>query len=110
MSAAAFAKLQEYGDQLSRLGANDISYGGAGADVGIWCQLNETQQPGVPCGSLIARDPITGEKPVGTPESSGYFWYHHTEADTMDALPRDQFDQTTAAFAAYAWTVAEFGL
>lgn len=105
-----FGKLQAYGRQLERIGASDVSYGGAGADVGIWCQLNGTQQPGVPCGSLIVRDPITGVKPEGEPESSGYFWFHHTEADTMDALPRDQFDQSTAAFAVFAWTVAEFGI
>lgn len=50
-----FGKLQAYGRQLERIGASDVSYGGAGADVGIWCQLNGTQQPGVPCGSLIVR-------------------------------------------------------
>ena len=36
-----------------------------------------------------------------------YFWYHHTAADTMDKLSRDEFNRCVAAYAVMAYVVAD---
>lgn len=36
-----------------------------------------------------------------------YFWYHHTEADTVDKLSRDEFNRCVAAYAVMAYIVAD---
>ena len=91
VSDAEFAALVQHGKQVARLGAGNVTYGGAGvgqilrdspfcclnltkppnpgttqADTAVWC-------PTVPCGSQVVVDPITGLQPTPTPEGSGYF-------------------------------------
>lgn len=36
-----------------------------------------------------------------------YFAYHHTAADTLDKIDRDELSRATAAFAALTWMIAE---
>lgn len=40
-------------------------------------------------------------------ESLHYFDYHHTAADTLDKIDRDELTRATAAFAALAWMLAD---
>ena len=39
-----------------------------------------------------------------------YFWYHHTEADTIDKLDVKEFNQCVAASAVMTWIVADMPL
>ena len=98
-----FEGLQKAGEQLTRIGAGNVTYGGGGADTQVWCQA------GTPCGSQVVLDPFTGRPPTNTPEGSGYFWYHHTDADMMTGVKREQIDLCVAAFAGFTWTLAEYG-
>ena len=36
-----------------------------------------------------------------------YFWYHHTDADTMDKLDVGEFNQCVAAMAVMAYVIAD---
>ncbi len=36
-----------------------------------------------------------------------YFWFHHTDADTMDKLDPQQLAQCAAAMAVMAWEAAD---
>jgi len=36
----------------------------------------------------------------------GYFWYHHTDGDTMDKLNPTQLQLSATAMAVWAWGVA----
>ena len=70
-SDAAFATVTEIARLLDRIGAGGMTRGGGGADIGPIMAL------GVPGMGLNVED-------------SKYFWYHHTDADTVDKLdPRD---------------------
>ena len=40
-------------------------------------------------------------------ESRRYFDYHHTAADTLDKIDRDELSRATAAFAAMTWMLAD---
>lgn len=87
-SDAAFAIVHEVGRLLERIGAGTITRGGGGADIGPIMAL------GVPGMGLQ----VDGER---------YFWYHHTDADTIDKLDPREMALCTAAMAVMAWVVAE---
>jgi carboxypeptidase Q len=87
-SDAAFATVQEVGRLLERIGAGAITRGGGGADIGPIMAL------GVPGMGLQ----VEGER---------YFWYHHTDADTIDKLDPREMALCTAAMAVMAWVIAE---
>jgi carboxypeptidase Q len=40
-------------------------------------------------------------------EGSRYFWYHHTEADTLDKLDPNDLSRCVAAMAVLAYALAE---
>lgn len=73
---------------LESVGATRIRAGGAGADVG---PLTAAGVPGL------------GLQVDGT----RYFWYHHSEADTVDKLDPREMAQCVAAMAVMAYVVAE---
>jgi carboxypeptidase Q len=87
-SDEAFAIVQEAGKLLERIGAGAITRGGGGADIGPLMAL------GVPGMGLQV-------------DGTRYFWYHHTEADTIDKLDPHEMALCTAAMAVMAFVVAD---
>jgi carboxypeptidase Q len=87
-SDSAFAIIQQVGKLLERIGAGDIRRGGGGADIGPIMAL------GVPGMGLN----VQGEK---------YFWFHHSEADTVDKLDPHEVNLATATLAIMAFVIAD---
>ena len=87
-SDAAFEIVKEIGTLLGPIGAGSITRGGGGADIGpIMAQ-------GVPGMGLIV-------------DGTRYFWYHHTEADTVDKLDPREMALCVAAMAIMAYIAAD---
>jgi carboxypeptidase Q len=87
-SDAAYAVVREIGRLLEGIGAGTIDRGGGGADIGPLMQL------GVPGAGLEV-------------DGSRYFWYHHTDADTVDKLDPAEVARCVAAMAVLAYVAAE---
>jgi len=112
---AAISMLTTIGNtMLSRINAGNVTGGGGGVDIGPMCAT------GVPCAGLQVLDPRVGSDSnnpclgfnnggsqtyVGEiPE--GYFWYHHTDGDTVDKLSPKQLQLSAAAMALWSYGVA----
>ena len=87
-SDAAYAIVREIGALLDGIGAGEITRGGGGADIG------PLMRQGVPGMGLQV-------------DSTRYFWFHHTDADTIDKLDPDEFARCVAAMAVMAYLVAD---
>jgi carboxypeptidase Q len=86
-SDAAFELIQDVGRLLEPLGVK-VSRGGGGADIG------PLMREGVPGMGLQV-------------DGSRYFWYHHTEADTIDKLDPREMALCVAAMAVMTYVVAD---
>ena len=87
-SDSAFALVRQIGSLLAAIGAGDIVKGGGGADIGPIMAL------GVPGLGLN----VDGTK---------YFWYHHTDADTVDKLDQHDVALCVATMAIMAYVLAD---
>ena len=87
-SPSAMETVRQVAALLARIGADTVNAGGGGADIGPLMEL------GVP-----------GMSPAV--DESRYFWYHHTDADTMDKLDPRDMGLVTAALAVMAYVVAD---
>ncbi|HWA16819.1 MAG TPA: M28 family metallopeptidase [Gemmatimonadales bacterium] len=87
-SDAALAILRQVGALLKPIGAESVTTGGGGADIAPLMRL------GVPGAGLDV-------------EGDRYFWYHHTDGDTLDKLDPADFARCVAAFAVMAYVVAD---
>ncbi len=87
-SQRAYETVADIGALLDRIAAGTVTRGGGGADIGPLMEL------GVPGMGLR----VKGEK---------YFWYHHTEADTVDKLDPREMAECVAAMAVMAYVVAD---
>ncbi|MGH8436721.1 MAG: M28 family metallopeptidase [Pseudomonas sp.] len=87
-SDQAFAIVQQVGRLLERIGAGAITRGGGGADIGPIMQL------GVPGLGLNV-------------DGTRYFWFHHSEADTLDKLDPHEVALCVAAMAVMAYVIAD---
>jgi carboxypeptidase Q len=87
-SDKALVKLKEWTGALSQIGQIKISKGGGDADI------NELLPDSVPVMALHVEGPK-------------YFWYHHSQADTMDKLNPREISACAAAFAVMAYQVAD---
>ncbi|MBO6524260.1 MAG: M20/M25/M40 family metallo-hydrolase [Balneolaceae bacterium] len=90
-SDEAFDILTEIGAHLESIESGEISKGGGGADIG------PLMRGGVPGMGLR----VNGDK---------YFWFHHTDADTIDKLNIDDFNECVATMAAFAYGVADLNI
>ncbi len=87
-SDAAFAIVRQVGALLAGIGADSITRGGGGSDIGP-----------------IMRDGVPG---MGLDvDGTRYFWYHHTDADTMDKLDPREMGLCVAAMAVMAYVIAD---
>jgi carboxypeptidase Q len=87
-SDSAFAVVKQIGSLLERIGAGSITKGGGGADIGPIMAL------GVPGMGLNV-------------DGTQYFWYHHTDADTVDKLEPGEVALCVATLAVMAYVVAD---
>ena len=87
-SDAAVDMLKQIALLLDRIDAGAIVKGGGGADIGPIMAL------GVPGLGLN----VDGTK---------YFWYHHTDADTIDKLDPNEMARCVAAMAVMAYVAAD---
>ena len=87
-SDSAFAIVQQIGKLLDRIGSGQVLRGGGGADIA------PIMQRGVPGMGLN----VEGEK---------YFWFHHSDADTLDKLDPRDLALCVATMAVMAYVAAE---
>ncbi|MGH7500926.1 MAG: M28 family metallopeptidase [Longimicrobiales bacterium] len=87
-SDEAFAILEPVVRLLEPIGADSLARGGGGADIGPIMEL------GVP-----------GMSPIV--DGSRYFWFHHSNADTVDKLDPRELAQVVAGMAVMAYVVAD---
>ncbi len=85
---SALAILRRVGRLLGRVGADTVTKGGGGTDIG------PIMARGVPGMGLN----VDGRR---------YFWYHHSDADTVDKLDPREMAQCVAALAVMAYVVAD---
>jgi carboxypeptidase Q len=87
-SDSAIAVGRDIASLLSSVGATNVATGGPEADV------EPLFERGVPAVSLAV-------------DGARYFWYHHSEADTMDKLNPREMAQCVALMAVMAYIVAD---
>jgi carboxypeptidase Q len=87
-SDAARKIVQALAEPLARLGAAKILDKGSDTDVGVLGQDN------VPTLGLLD-------------DETKYFWYHHSDGDTMDKLDPRELSACAASMAVMAWQVAD---
>jgi carboxypeptidase Q len=87
-SDSARAIVREIASLLRAVGADSVTGGGGGADIAPIAQL------GVPAMSPN----VAGER---------YFWFHHSDGDTVDKLDPRDMAQCVAAFAVMMYVVAD---
>ena len=87
-SDSAYAIMRQIGSLLERIDAGEMVRGGGGADSGPIMEL------GVPGAGLNV-------------DGTRYFWYHHSDADTIDKLDAREFNECVAALAVLAYIVAD---
>ncbi len=87
-SDSALAIVRQVGTLLAGIGSGDIVRGGGGADIGPIMAL------GVPGMGLNV-------------DGTRYFWYHHTDADTVDKLDPRDVALCVATMAVMAYVLAD---
>lgn len=87
-SDSAMAIVKRVGALLERIDAGTITKGGGGADIA------PTMQGGVPGMGLSV-------------DGTRYFWYHHTDADTMDKLDPREMQLCVATMVVMAYVIAD---
>ncbi|OMH81089.1 Carboxypeptidase Q [Zancudomyces culisetae] len=102
---------QEYVDKLSAYGQLLLPSIGGGnvtrvddepaVDISPLCSY------GIPCGGFEPVDKYSHAPPLSPAGYEGYFRFHHTDADRMDALDKHQLRRNAAAMAVWAYVIAD---
>jgi carboxypeptidase Q len=87
-SDSAYALVRQVAALLEGIGAGQVTRGGGGADIG------PIMREGVPGMGLDV-------------DGTRYFWYHHSEGDTLDKLDPREMNLCVAALAVMAYVVAD---
>lgn len=87
-SDEAYQLVSQIGPLLDPIEAGEITRGGGGADIA------PLMKSGVPGMGLRV-------------DGSKYFWFHHSEADTIDKLDNKEFKQCIATMAVMAYVAAD---
>lgn len=87
-SGAAMPWIKGVAALLEPVGATKVTLGNGGMDV------MELMQEGVPAMDLVV-------------DRTRYFWYHHSEADTVDKLDWRELNRCIAALSVMAYTIAD---
>ncbi len=87
-SDSAFAIVRAIGRLLAPIGADTVTPGGGGTDI------EPIMDRGVPGMSL-------------NDDGSRYFWYHHSDADTVDKLDPREMAKCVAAMAVMSYVIAD---
>ena len=85
---SAYAIVRQVGKLLAPLGADTVFRGGGGADIAPIMAL------GVPGMSHVV-------------DGTRYFWYHHSESDTVDKIDPKELAENVAAMAIMAYVLAD---
>lgn len=86
--------------------------------TGIVCAGWNVLDPRLSPGSTVTNNPCTADAmgawdaPVFDPYTqtmydSGYFWFHHSDADTMERIDPTQLNTNAASLAIWAYSIAQ---
>lgn len=87
-SDSAYRIMRWAGSLLRAIGSDSVARGGGGADIG------PLMQRGVPGAGLVV-------------DGTRYFWYHHTDADTVDKLDPAEMARCVATLAVMIYVIGE---
>ncbi len=87
-SAPAIARMRQIARLLASIGADSVATGGGGADI------EPLMTSGIPGAGLMV-------------DGSRYFWYHHSDGDTLDKLDPADVARCVATLAVMAYAAAE---
>lgn len=120
----AIAQLETLAPLTHSIGGDIVTSGGGGADIdpicgtGIVCAGWNVLDPRLSPGSTVTNNPCTidamgsWDAPVFDPYTqtmydSGYFWFHHSEADTMERIDPTQLNTNVASLAIWTYSIAQ---
>ncbi len=85
-----FEVMKKFAPLYEKIGKISVEKGGGGVDIG----------------PMMRRGSVAGMS-LGTDDRGKYFWYHHSAADTIDKIDKDDFARCIAAIAVTLYVYAD---